>query len=72
MKLNDFLARDGITKSEFAIRIGTTTATVSRISDGIVVPRRGLLEAIHRETGGEVTPNDLVDLYPAQKGTYDE
>jgi hypothetical protein len=55
LTLNDFLTRDGITKNAFAIRIGTTTATVSRIADGIAVPRRGLLEAIHRETRGMVT-----------------
>jgi len=63
MKLNDFLNLNGVTKSAFANRIGTTVATVSRIGDGHVVPRRPLLERIHAETGGTVTPNDLTDLY---------
>ena len=63
MKLNDYLAKHELSKGAFARRIGTTTATISRISDGLVVPRRELLERIHRETGGLVTPNDLTDLY---------
>lgn len=64
MKLNDFLSSHGVSKSAFAKKIGTTTATVSRIADGLVVPRRALMHAIHHHTGGEVTPNDLVELYP--------
>ena len=67
MKLNDYLTENGLSKGAFARRIGTTTATISRISDGLVVPRRELLERIHRETRGLVTPNDLTDLH----GSYE-
>jgi predicted transcriptional regulator len=63
MKLNQFLLEQGISKSAFARKIGTTAATVSRIGDGLVVPRRGLLERIYEQTEGRVTPNDLVGLY---------
>ena len=67
MKLNDFLYLRRISKSSFAERIGTTTATVSRISSGLVVPRRDLLERIHRQTDGLVTPNDLTGLHCEQR-----
>ena len=48
----------------FAEKIGTTAATVSRISDGLVVPRKKLLVRIHEATGGLVCPNDLTDIHP--------
>lgn len=48
----------------FAEQIGTTAATVSRISDGLVVPRRKLLIRIYEATGGQVCPNDLTGIHP--------
>ena len=63
MKLNVFLQNHNLQSAEFAARIGTTGATLSRILSAQVVPRRGLMEAIYRETGGLVTPNDLVGLH---------
>lgn len=70
MKLNDFLSQTGTTKSAFAELIGTTTATVSRIGDGLVVPRRDLLERIYEATDGQVTPNDLTGLHtPVSEAT---
>jgi len=63
MKLNDFLTTNQITMATFAQAVGTTTATVSRVADGLVVPRKALLTRIYKETGGQVTPNDLVGLY---------
>ena len=62
MKLNVFLQTHNLQSAEFAARIGTTGATLSRILNAQVVPRRGLMEAIFRETDGLVTPNDLVGL----------
>lgn len=62
MKLNDFLRENELSKSAFAAAIGTTVATISRIGDGLVVPRRSLLVRIHEETGGMVTPNDIVGV----------
>lgn len=51
----------------FADAVGTTTATISRVADGIVVPRKALMERIYEATSGLVTPNDLVGLYCAQR-----
>lgn len=64
MMLSEFLRQNQVSLTEFAARIGTTTATVSRITDGIVVPRRKLLLRIFEETGGQVTPNDITGIHP--------
>lgn len=72
MRLNDYLTKSGMTKSTFATQIGTTVATVSRISDGLVVPRRELLRRIHEVTNGQVTPNDVVGLYRGDNCTSEE
>lgn len=64
MQLSEFLRLNEVTLTDFAARIGTTTATVSRIADGLVVPRRKLLIRIYEETGGAVTPNDLTGIHP--------
>lgn len=63
MELNDFLISKGISMAAFADTVGTTTATISRVSDSIVIPRRDLMRRIHEASGGLVTPNDLVGLY---------
>lgn len=47
----------------FAKTVGTTTATISRAADGVVVPSKVLMERIHEATAGFVTPNDLMGLY---------
>ena len=62
--MSDFLVDRDLSAAEFARAVGNTAATVCRILQGQVVPRRALIEAIHRETGGLVTPNDLLGLHP--------
>ncbi|WP_179379773.1 hypothetical protein [Jannaschia marina] len=66
MTLNDFLSSRGISMAVFAKSVNTTTATVSRIADGIVTPRKGLMKRIYDATDGAVTPNDLVGLHCVQ------
>jgi hypothetical protein len=66
MKLNDFLTAENTSMGNFAKTVGTTTATISRISDGIVVPRKDLMQRINVATRGLVTPNDLVGIYCTQ------
>ena len=68
MKLNDYLDSQNITKTEFSRRANTTLATISRISDGLMMPRKELLERIYKETGGMVTPNDIAGLYEMPDG----
>lgn len=49
--------------ASFATTVGTTAATISRVSDGVVVPRKELMKRIYAASDGLVTPNDLVGLY---------
>jgi hypothetical protein len=77
MTLTEFLSKNAIPMATFAATVDTTTATVSRIADGIVVPRRDLMHRIYAATEGAVTPNDLVGLYCVQpcarvKGTRND
>ena len=51
---------------DFAKTVDTTTATISRIADGIVIPRKDLMQRINIATRGLVTPNDLVGIYCTQ------
>jgi len=62
MKLNDFLRSKNTSMGTFAKTVRTTTATISRVADGTVVPRRDLMERIYVATAGLVTPNDLVGI----------
>lgn len=60
MKLSDwFNQQDGLTATEFARRIERATSTVTRIIKEEVRPDWGTMDAISRETGGAVTPNDF-------------
>lgn len=71
-KLNDYLAQNAISMTSFARTIGTTTATISRAIDGLAVPRKSLMERIHRATDGQVTPNDLIGLHYPESATDGE
>ncbi len=62
MKLDDYLKQQKLPMAGFAQKVGTTGATICRIINNRVVPRRDLMAAIYRETRGAVTPNDLVQL----------
>jgi transcriptional regulator with XRE-family HTH domain len=63
MKLADLLISEGLTYSAFAHRIGSAHArTVERYAKGLQRPNAAMMEAIARETGGRVTPNDFFDL----------
>ena len=61
MKLFDYLTTYGILANDFAERVGTTAATISRVANGQVMPRKALMASILRETEGLVTPNDLFE-----------
>lgn len=63
MKLGDWLKSTKTRKYVFAAKIGVTAGMVSDYCAGRARPQRPeVMEAIHRETGGQVTPNDFYDL----------
>lgn len=67
MKLTEFLDRSGLSMVKFAVMVGTTPATISRLSSGSTLGRRGLLERVYQATDGQVTPNDLTGLHARQQ-----
>jgi 3,4-dihydroxy 2-butanone 4-phosphate synthase/GTP cyclohydrolase II len=62
MKLADWLVRAGVTRAEFARRIGVSPGAVTQFcrGDGAWVSR-GTAQRIRAETRGAVTPNDFLD-----------
>lgn len=61
MKLAAYLREQGLTLEQFAQKIGRTAASVSRLQNGKQRPDWDTMEAIRRETGGLVTPNDFIE-----------
>jgi DNA-binding transcriptional regulator YdaS (Cro superfamily) len=72
MKLADWLAirnPDGSRKRrrDFAARIGVTPTMVTEYAEGRIWPGRARIEAIVRETDGEVGPTDFVSPEAQQR-----
>jgi transcriptional regulator with XRE-family HTH domain len=62
MRLQDYLADTGVTRAEFARRIGVKHITVTRyVSEGRV-PEPSVMEKIIEATEGKVTANDFFDI----------
>jgi len=62
MKLSDWITREGRSHQEVGSRIGKSQAAVSRYAAGKRMPDEETLIKIFEVTGGEVTPNDFVNL----------
>jgi DNA-binding transcriptional regulator YdaS (Cro superfamily) len=60
MKLRDYFDLSGEAVTDFAARLPATATSVWRWLAGTRHPNRDQMRAIHRETRGAVTPNDLV------------
>ncbi len=65
MKLAQWLKSNDISAREFAARVKTTEATVSRLRNGRAQPSMELAQKIMTATGGAVTPNDFLDFSPS-------
>ncbi|QRG06123.1 helix-turn-helix transcriptional regulator [Xanthobacter dioxanivorans] len=66
MKLGTHLTANGITHAEFAIRIRTSQAAVTRYVLGQRTPRPDVIARISEATAGEVTANDFMPDYAHQ------
>lgn len=62
MNLHSFLKQNHLSISQFAAEVDSTAGTISRVADGLVVPRRALMLRIYVATSGRVSPNDLVGI----------
>ena len=72
MKLTDWLRRNGVSRSDFARRIGVSPGAVTLICrDGGGWLSRETAERIVAETGGAVTPNDFLLRPPTARKGYD-
>lgn len=58
MTLSDYLSSNNLTQAEFASRVGVKQAAITRYSKGDRFPRQEHVDAIEKETGGQVTAND--------------
>jgi plasmid maintenance system antidote protein VapI len=64
MKLTDYLEETGEKQTEFAARVGTTDATVSRLVAGNLRPGLDLALRIERATDGKVPPREWEPIEP--------
>lgn len=64
MKLADYLTTHGLDDTAFGAKVGRDRSTIFRIRTGTHKPSPDLMEAIARETGGLVQPNDYFDGLP--------
>lgn len=64
MKLSSWMEREELDDQTLADRCNVDRTTILRIRKGTHKPSPGLMEAIARETQGEVLPNDYFDDLP--------
>lgn len=60
MNLKEFLLKNGLSKKDFAIKIGVTPETLSRIIAGSQKPSKRLLTFIEMYTDKEVRAEDVL------------
>lgn len=63
MRLSEWLDSQNINQSDFAERVGTTGASISRIVAGTQWPSAPLMAAIEAKSGGAVTAVDILAAY---------
>jgi transcriptional regulator with XRE-family HTH domain len=66
MKLTDWLKKSGMRDVEFARLIKMSPATVLHLKAGTRRPSLSTIEIINKETGGEVTAQDWIDMRKAR------
>lgn len=64
MKLKIYIAKNRLTQSEFAAKVGAEQSSVSEWLSGRKRPSWDMLERIAAATGGKVTPNDFLPASP--------
>lgn len=61
MILADWLKKNDIRRRDFAARIGVTPSAITDYCERGVWPKKETMQAIVRETAGEVTANDFLE-----------
>ena len=60
MQLSEWLSQQGIKRKDFAARIGVSPQTITGWCKGTFWIDRDKAQKVFDETGGEVTPTDLM------------
>lgn len=68
MDLSTYLKTNGISRRDFAERIGVSTEAVRLWEERLRVPRKNVLLSIAAATNGGVTANDFVHLPTPDNG----
>lgn len=63
MTLRKWLSQNGCSQTDLARRVGVSQAAIARYAAGTRCPRPQIMDAIARETEGQVRPGDLVDAW---------
>lgn len=66
--LSSYLTSRGETQRAFARRAGLDDSTLSRVLAGRIAPSPAVVERIHQATEGEVTANDLYEVWRRARG----
>lgn len=59
MKLDEYIRKHRIKASDFAVAVGLSPGSISRLRRGTQIPSLEAAIAIERETGGKVKPKDF-------------
>ena len=62
MKLQDYIKQNGLRKDWFARKVGVTPQTLHNWLTGQAEPSTTNKRKVYSVTGGNVTPNDFVDM----------
>ena len=68
MKLETYIASQGLTQKQFGDLVNASQSTISRICEGKVAPSFKLLKKIIEATGGDVSVEDLPDVEAQESG----
>lgn len=67
MTLSDYITTNKLTLAQFGKLVGRSEATISRLTRGLNKPDWETMAAIIEATGGQVTPNDFLDVPSANE-----
>lgn len=62
MKLQEYLSKTETSQRKFAARVGITESAMSQYIKQGRIPAHEIIKKIHRETEGQVQPNDWYGL----------
>ena len=62
MTLDQYITEHAMTNAGFGEMVGADHSTIARMRKNGQVPSKTLMDAIHKQTGGLVQPNDFYSI----------